>query len=32
MKVVKRYKLPGISTRDVMDNMINIMNTDERYL
>ena len=32
MKVVKRYKLPVISTRDVMDNMINIMNTDERYL
>ena len=30
MKVVKRYKLPGIrqvSTRDVTYNMINIINT-----
>ena len=35
MKVVKRYKFPvirQISTRDVMYNMINIINTALRYI
>ena len=32
MKVVKRYKLPVISTRDTKYSVINIINTTERYM
>ena len=32
MKVVKRYKLPDLSTRNVMDTMINIINTAVYYI
>ena len=31
MKVVKRYKLPVISTRDITYNMINIINIYESW-
>lgn len=27
MKAVKRYKLPVVSTKDIMYNMINVINT-----
>ena len=32
MKVVKRYKLPDFSTRNVMDTVINIINTAVYYI
>ena len=31
MKAVEKYEIPVISTRDVMYNMINIMNTAVCY-